>query len=202
MLRVSRLRGGRRGQNLGMGRNEENVVESERFCRSRNGLCSGSQMDIIQHRLLLRPPAKAPSSLVFGLVTVVAIPAWGGYPPVEGQRRPHGDFRPTSPGQRKATSAVQADAPPYGGPDPAAATAPKTLAEKDMDFRSGSRKARKKPRKPPRIPLQRIAENCERAQARSPVWKAGERVATVDANGERRFRMTPNGRPKSSGPVE
>ncbi|MFO1403402.1 MAG: DUF4124 domain-containing protein [Azonexus sp.] len=131
---------------------------------------------------------KALPSLVFGLVTVVAIPAWAD----------------TCQWKDSAGRTVISDQPPpgnakdircasgrtsVGGPDPVAATAPKTLAEKDMDFKKRQQEGKEKAEKAAKENSAATdrKENCERAQRQIAGLEAGERVATVDANGERRF---------------
>lgn len=69
------------------------------------------------------------------------------------------------------------------------AAGPKTLSEREMDFKKRQQEQREAAEKAQKEAATKAArdENCERARRQLQVLESGERVATRDAQGERVF---------------
>lgn len=70
-----------------------------------------------------------------------------------------------------------------------AAEAPKTMAERDMDFKKRQQENREKADKEAKEAAANAdrKENCTRARRQLAAMESGQRIGTYDANGERRF---------------
>ncbi|MDD2740721.1 MAG: DUF4124 domain-containing protein [Rhodocyclaceae bacterium] len=68
------------------------------------------------------------------------------------------------------------------------ADAPKTMAEKDLEFRKRQQESAEKADKAAKEESDAAAkrDNCERAKRQVALLESGQRIATTDANGERR----------------
>ena len=78
---------------------------------------------------------------------------------------------------------------PAGDAANAAADAPKTTAEKEMEFRKRQQEAREKADKDAKEAANADAkrDNCERARKQLALLESGQRIATTDEKGERRM---------------
>lgn len=75
-------------------------------------------------------------------------------------------------------------------PEPAApASSGKTLSERDMEFRKRQQEGKERSEKENKeaAAAAERKENCERARRQLTVLESGQRMSTIDANGERRF---------------
>ena len=98
------------------------------------------------------------------------------------------------PGTAKATRAI-GEAPPATGfvetpaPGEKKAEAPKTTAEKDLDFKKRQQEAKEKADKAEKeqVAAREKQENCERARRNLAAMEANLPVATLDEKGERQI---------------
>lgn len=97
------------------------------------------------------------------------------------------------PGSAKETQTLGAK-PPYVSemPEKKAAETPKTMAEKDMEFKKRQQEAKEKAEKDAKAKAAAAEkrDNCARARSNLAALESNQQVGTFDANGQRQIMDT------------